>query len=358
MSDSVSLPAGLRFLIGVAGFVIVVAGMKAAASILVPFLVAVFLAVIAAPLVFWLKNRKVPTAVAVLISVVAMMAILSSIGVIVGSSLNSFVNALPSYQVQLQGKIQLLLDWLAGHGIRVSDETVLEYFNPGAAMGMVARLLNALGGLVTNTFLIFLTVIFILLEASGFSTKLKAAMQNPDATLGRFELFADKVKRYGAIKTFLSLGTGTTVAIFLTICGVDFPLLWGLLAFLLNYIPNLGSIFAAIPAILLAGVQHGLGMTIIVAGGYLVINVFFSNLLEPRVMGRGLGLSTLVVFLSLIVWAWILGPVGMLLSVPLTITLKIAFESSEKTRWIGVLLGPEIALESQPSPESEEETKG
>ena len=144
-----------------------------------------------------------------------------------------------------------------------------------------------------------------------------------------------------AIKTLISLVTGIFITIWLTIIGVDYPLLWGPLTFALNYVPNIGSIIAALPAVLLAIIQLGLMRALLAAAGYIVINLLMGSVVEPRFMGRGLGLSTLVVFLSLLFWGWILGPVGMLLSVPLTITAKIALDSRDDTRWIAVLLGPE-----------------
>jgi predicted PurR-regulated permease PerM len=209
-------------------------------------------------------------------------------------------------------------------------------------MNLAAGLLTSIGGLLTNAFLIVLTLVFILLEAWSFPEKVRRAFGSAEVTLNRFEEFASKLNRYVAIKTAMSLATGLTVGIWVTIMGVDWAILWGLLAFLLNYIPNLGSIFAAVPAVLLALIQHGVGRAAIVIVGYLVINIVISNLLEPRFMGRGLGLSTLAVFSSLVIWAWIFGPVGMLMAVPLTITLKIAFEGGSQTRWIGVLLGPPV----------------
>ena len=150
-----------------------------------------------------------------------------------------------------------------------------------------------------------------------------------------------------AIKTLISLVTGIFITIWLTIIGVDYPLLWGLLAFALNYVPNIGSIIAALPAVLLAIIQLGLMRALLAAAGYIVINLLMGSVVEPRFMGRGLGLSTLVVFLSLLFWGWILGPVGMLLSVPLTITAKIALDSRDETRWIAVLLGSEIIPKSK-----------
>jgi predicted PurR-regulated permease PerM len=141
------------------------------------------------------------------------------------------------------------------------------------------------------------------------------------------------------IKTWMSLGTGALVCVWLAILGVDYPILWGLLAFMFNYVPNIGSIIAAIPAILLAFIQLDTTSVLLVALGYIVVNVVIGSIIEPKFMGRGLGLSTLVVFLSLVFWGWILGPVGMLLSIPLTMTLKIALSSMDGTKWISTLLG-------------------
>ena len=156
----------------------------------------------------------------------------------------------------------------------------------------------------------------------------------------RVQSVTDNINKYITIKTWISLITGLLATILLYIIGVDYPILWGVLAFLLNYIPTIGSIIALIPPAMLAFIQFGIGDTIFVVAGYLVINTVMGNILEPKFMGQGLGLSALVVFLSLIFWGWVLGPVGMLLSVPLTITIKIALDSSEETRWIAVLLGP------------------
>ena len=146
------------------------------------------------------------------------------------------------------------------------------------------------------------------------------------------------------LKTVLSLLTGVLVAALNALLGVDYPVLWGLLAFFFNFVPNIGSIIAAVPAVLLALIQTDLTTTLLTAAGYVIINVGIGNFLEPRVMGRGLGLSTLVVFLSLVFWGWVLGPIGMLLSVPLTMIVKVTLENFEQTHWIAVLLSanPEV----------------
>ena len=163
---------------------------------------------------------------------------------------------------------------------------------------------------------------------------------------------SEKVQRYVELKALMSLGTALTVGLWVWIIGLDYPLIWGVLAFLLNFVPNIGSILAAAPAVLLAIVQLSWGGVMAVLAGYVVANVFWGNGVEPRIMGRDLGLSTLVVFLSLVFWGWILGPVGMLLSVPLTMTVKIALDANEDTRWIAVLLGPDISSEAGSEEES------
>ena len=169
--------------------------------------------------------------------------------------------------------------------------------------------------------------------------------------MGHFKDFTESVNRYLALKTMFSLLTGVVIWIWLAILGVDFSLLWGLVAFLLNFVPNIGSIIAAIPAVLMALIQLGMGSALLTSLGYVVVNVVVGSIIEPKFMGRGLGLSTLVVFLSLVFWGWVLGPVGMVLSVPLTMILKIALESNEDTRWVAILLGsvpPDVDLKAKP----------
>ena len=170
---------------------------------------------------------------------------------------------------------------------------------------------------------------------------MRGAFLRPEIPLAGFEEFARKLNRYVAIKTMISLGTGLLVWGWTSIWGVEFAFLWGVLAFVLNYIPNIGSILAAVPAVIIVMLFRGLAEAGLVALGYLAINVGLGSILEPRFMGRGLGLSPLVVFLSLVFWAWVLGPIGMLLAVPLTMTLKIALQSSVRTRWAAILLGQE-----------------
>jgi predicted PurR-regulated permease PerM len=182
-------------------------------------------------------------------------------------------------------------------------------------------------------------MVFILLEASTVQTKVMAAFGRSAETFEDARIFLNNLGRYLGIKTLISMATGLTAWIVTSTIGLDFALLWGMLAFLLNYVPTIGSIIAAVPAVLLALVQLGAGEATATAIGYVAINVVFGVILEPRWMGYGVGISPLVVFTGLIFWGWVFGPVGMLLSVPLTMTLKLALESDNRTRWIAILLG-------------------
>ncbi|MGA1870331.1 MAG: AI-2E family transporter [bacterium] len=330
---------GVRFLIVTASLVVVIAGIRAAGTIVIPFLLSVLIAIVCINPLFWLQRKGVPTIFAVLLVVVGIMAISIMLTIFIGTSLKDFSRSLPAYQKSLHEETTTLRTWLKERNIDISEQILQEYFDPGIAMQMVANMLSGLGTMLTNTFLILLTVIFILLEASGLPDKLRAAIGNPTASLSNFSTFIESVHHYLVLKTVVSIFTGIVITIGLIILKIDYPLLWGLVAFLLNYVPNIGSIIAAVPAVLLAIIQYGAGTALLVVLEYTAVNLFFGNFVEPRLMGERLGLSTLVVFLSLVFWGWVLGPVGMLLSVPLTMILKIALESNEDTRWIAILLG-------------------
>jgi AI-2 transport protein TqsA len=348
MTEQINSHRGTRYLVIAAALVIIIAGIYQARSVLALFLVAVFLAALGTPPVLWLERKRIPSIVAVLLIVAAMVTILLIIGVLVGASLNSFSDSLPFYQTRIQEQVLALKALLAGKGIVVTDKILLERVNPGAVMSVTADLLAGLSTVLSNIVLIQLTVTFILLEASSFPVKLRAALGDPQAVFPQFTKYVDDIKRYMITKTLISLTTGILIGIWLSILGVDFPILWGFLAFLLNYIPNLGSIIAAAPAVLLALIQLGMGRAALAAAGYLAVNFTLDNLVEPRLMGRRLGLSPLVIFLSLIFWGSLLGLIGMVLCIPLTMILKLACESSESTRWVAILFGPKLSIASIP----------
>ena len=325
-----------------AAIIVVVYGLQMAKVVLVPFLVAAFLALITARPMLWLQSKRVPAIVAALLIVSGIILIFFLLGAILGTSLGDFTAALPAYQERLDVIVQGVFDFL-GRTFN-SDEAVRDLssmIDPGWAMGLAATILNGLRDVLTNVFLIIFTTIFILLEASTVQTKVEAAFGRSTQSLEGPRVFLANLGRYLGIKTIVSMATGVTAGVLTWSIGLDFPLLWAMLAFLLNYVPTIGSIIAAVPAVLLALVQLGPGEASATALGFVGINVLFGNLIEPRLMGYGVGISPLIVFIGLVLWGWVFGPVGMLLSVPLTMTLKLALESDDRTRWVAILIGSE-----------------
>ena len=364
MSEITGKSRAASVLLTAAAFVVVVAGMRAAESIVVPFLLSIFIAIISAPPLFWLERKGMPRWLAMLIVVGAIIAVGIGVTALVGTSIREFSQDLPEYRDRINAQVLPLVEWLRAKGVDVPTGEYMSYFEPGSAIQLVADLLNGFGKVLGNAFLIFLTVVFILFETSSFPRKFRAVSNDPDHALDQFSVFRENVKRYLVIKTVASFGTGVAIGLWLAMLGVEYPVLWGLLAFMLNFVPNIGSIIAAVPAVLFAAIQLGPGAALWSATGYLVVNVLVGSAIEPRFMGRGLGLSALVVFLSLVFWGWVLGPVGMFLSVPLTMMFKIALDSRPDTHWIAVLLGPEGAAaeelaarspEPEPEPESGQE---
>jgi AI-2 transport protein TqsA len=336
--DQPSHDRSLRLLLLAASLVVVVAGLKAAAPLILPFLVAVFLAVISVPIVTWLRAHKVPKIAAVAATVLLDIAVLSLLAFVVGRSVNEFTDAAPQYQARLQRLAGSLMSMLEAHGIDTTHWQPMQYLNPGALVDLVGATLGAVASVLSNTVLVLLTLIFILLEATTFPEKLKAAFGERFDYSSRMVTITRQVQRYLAIKTLVSLATGVLAGLWVGILGLGVPLLWGLMAFIFNFVPNLGSILAAVPPIVLALVQFGLWRAVAVAVGYIVINIMLATFVEPHLLGRRLGLSTLVVFLSLVFWGWVWGPVGMVLSVPLTMVFKITAENTDDLRWIAVML--------------------
>jgi predicted PurR-regulated permease PerM len=338
----IELSPSLKTAVLLAAVVIVLAGIKAASLIVVPFFLSVFLAIICNPILKSMVRLRIPKGAAIgLIIVVVVLAGMSLAG-LVGKAVNGFSAQLPEFQQQLSQRFSGVLSFLSNHDLPVNSATLLEYFDPGVAMTMATTLLNGLSGVMANLFLILLTVIFMLAESDSMPRKLHYALDDPEMRMAQIDQFLNSVNQYIAIKTLVSIATGFIISLSLWAIGLDYWVLWGVLAFLLNYVPNIGSIIAALPAVLLALVQLGPAWTGAVIGLYLTVNLVMGNVIEPRFLGKGLGLSTLVIFLSLIFWGWLLGSVGMLLSVPLTMVVKIGLESNSSSRWMALLLGGDI----------------
>lgn len=332
---------GVRALLAAASVVILVAGLRAASSLILPFLVAGFLAMITLPLLNWLRAKRIPIVLAVLVTMLVALLVLGGIALIIGGSIRGFTTQAPKYKESLDLMSAQVLEWLAGHRIHVPEEvsrSISTLFSPAHAVDVVTGALRGLTGVLQSAFLVVLTIVFILFEAAGFPAKLEAALGRRESS-ERITNIKREVQHYLAIKTVVSLATGGIAATGLVAIGVDMALLWGMLTFVLNYIPTLGWLLAAIPPVLIALVDLGPGPALAAFAIYAIAHVVLGTLLEPYLMGRRLGLSTLIVFLSMVFWGWVWGPIGMVLSVPLTMIVKIMLENTEDLAWVAVLLG-------------------
>lgn len=328
-----------RNLVIFASLVVITAGLKASGSLLTPLLVSLFFAVLCVPPLTRLQKLGVPNGIAIAIVVIASTGVIVGITVIIGHSLAGFESSIPKYREALDTQLSGVFGWLQARGVNLSAEDIASKMSSGGILNLVKELAAGFLDALSQIFLVMLTIIFMLIEASHIPRKLRRALGDPDADLRDWRAALEQVQKYVAIKAAVSLVTAALATALTAAVGVDFPLLWGLVAFLFNFVPNIGSAIAALPPTLLALVQFGGGSAAIVAGGYIAINTIMGNVVEPRLMGRRLGLSTLVVFLSLIFWNWVWGPVGMVLSVPLTVIVKIILEHSVDFRGLAIMLG-------------------
>jgi len=322
-----------------AAAVIVIAGLKAAGPILIPLLLAVFIAILTIPLVRLMVRYRVPESLAVALVLLLLFGLVILLASFIGSTVNAFYKDIPLYEERFNQLSHTYIEWLRAKGFHVSNDIVRQYINPGQVMRMVAGVLNSLRGMLTSTLLILLIIMFILLEASGFPEKLKRAFGKTTRVLEHFRTISYSVQYYLRLKTLVSLVTGLLVWIALTYLDVPYASLWAVTAFLFNFIPTIGSIVAAIPPMLIALIMIDPITALSVGIFYIVINTLLGSVIEPRLMGNSLGISPLVVFLSLVFWGWVWGPIGMILSVPLTMVVKIALGVNPNSRWLATLLG-------------------
>ena len=325
----------------IAAYLLIIAAMMYASSIITPILLALFVAVICAQPIRWLEKRKVPNGIAVLIVLLGILLLFFGMGEIIARTVSQFRSDLPSYEARFSELSKSIFASLHKLGLNISLDNLESSINTSKIMTYSAGFLSALGSIMSNTLLILFIVIFMLLEINSFKLKIQAIMKISGATAEYLNQIDQSIKNYLGLMTLISLITGVAIWLALTIIGVKYAILWGLLAFILNFIPNFGSIIASIPAIIFALIQLGVGGTIWTVVTYVTVNMVIGNVIQPAVMGKGLGLSSLIVFISLIFWGFIFGTVGMFLSVPLSMVIKIILEQHKSTKWIAIILGTE-----------------
>jgi AI-2 transport protein TqsA len=345
-------------LVKIAALIIIFAGVIYAKSLITPFLLALFISIICEQPVSWMEKRKIPRGFALVIVILGMIILFSGFAFLIGGTISSFSGNLSKYESSLASISDSFVKYLNDKGMNIHQDQLLNLVQPAKILEYTATALNKVVNMMGNTFLIMLIVLFTLMEFGSFSVKARAILIGSDKSVSYFSTIIQNIRHYLGIKTLICLLTGVFVFIALLIIGVDYPLLWALIAALMNYIPNIGSIIAAVPAVLFALVQLGPGGALWTLGSFMVVNNVLGNFIEPRIMGKGLGLSTLVVFLSLLFWGFIFGPVGMFLSVPFTMTIKIILEQNEKTKWFAILLGTPDEAKTYLQKKEETDLKG
>lgn len=345
-----------RGVIVAAAIAVTVVVLQSAASIVAPVLLAAFIAVILTPPLRWLRRKRVPQWISLPLIVILLLEAGSILGLVFTGQLEGFRESLPGYRERLT----LLRDqfglWLEETGVEMAREAVKDIIDPNVAVDLVRVVLSNMRSTFGTGLLVLLSTVFMLLEAPGLQTKLRKAFHLQEEAELRLQRLFSSINHYMVIKSLASLATALCIWGWLWMLAIDYAALWAILAFLLNFIPFIGGLLMAVPALLLALVQADLQVTLIVALGYLIVNTVIGSILEPRIMGRGLGISTLVVFLSLLFWGWVLGTVGVFLSVPLTMVLLIALDSRPQTRPFAILLGPEVAETAAPEKETPKST--
>lgn len=331
----------LHPLIYAAAGIIVIAGLKIGAPILNPILMAVFFSVIIFHPINWLKKKGVNGVLSILIVVLGLLIVVFAMGGVVTRSIIQFSQNLPYYKNELHEMVRSSLHLLSGYGLDVSPDQVAENVNAESAFGYASKFVTSIGGVLGQITLLVLVAAFILGETNSFPIKLKAVLKDPDVSLGNITVISKNIRYYLGIKTVTGLIGGTSIAIVLFVMHVEYAIIWGILVLLMRYIPNIGSVIAAIPIMLFVLIQNGLSGVLYVGIAYGAINFVLGQIVEPKFLAKGMNLSTLAVFLSLVFWGWILGDVGMLLAVPITMAMKISLETRDNSRWMAIMLGSE-----------------
>jgi AI-2 transport protein TqsA len=346
--ESEQKPA-FRSLLMAACLMVIVTGLKLAASFFVPVVVSFFLSVLSYPLMKMLEKRRVPHFLAMLLTVLFIIGVITAILQSGTSLLFSFYERVPQYLDGLQRYVNDTAVWLESKGVAGAKKAAEQAFDWQAVIRYVRqdevqKLLTSTVGATVGTVsfalsqvtLVFILMIFILTEARGITSRVQAILAAGGPDLSKLLNSATDIQKYLGIKTVISAICGILAGLWCWVFELEYPILWGILMFVLHFIPAVGAIFAGIPAVLVALVQQGTGTAVAIAIGYLAINFTLGNFIEPTLMGRRFGVSPLVILMSVLFWGFVWGPVGMFLAVPLTIMIKVVMDNTEEFRWLSV----------------------
>jgi AI-2 transport protein TqsA len=344
-------PSFLRVMLFLAATVVVLVGMRLGSPILSPILFAVVLSLLFSPIYSWLRRHRVPTPLALVLMLAGLTVLFGGIFLLLGVSITRFSGDIGSYTGQLNGQLANFQQLAKSLGL--SNVDIRDAVKPSALTGAIGAVLGGLADFLSDIFLILLITLFLLAEGPAMMSRLRASAGADHPQLKSMMTFGHSVVRQLGLRAIVNLFTAAGVVILLWVLGVDYPLMWGILAFFLSFIPWIGLPIAVAPAVVLALAEYGLDRALLVIAGVVVINVLAENLLSPMLMGRGLSLSPTVLFVGFIFWAWLLGGPGAFLAAPLTIFVALIFQTFPETRWIASLMvvgAPDADVPPPPSP--------
>jgi predicted PurR-regulated permease PerM len=336
--------------VGLASLVLVVAGMRAVSGLLSPILLSLFVVMVTSPLMQWLKARGLPNWLAYALVLLGVIFVGLALIFFLAASLAQLSAEVPTYRNLIDAKLTDLIQWLGSRGIQAQDIKDLEWFQPGRILQAILYFISALLGTVSNVGFTLLIFIYMLASAANFSGRLRQGLSSNPPMLVRFSQFSSSISTYLLIKSWLGALTALLQVLLMWILGIDFAVLWGVFSFLFNFVPNVGFYISLIPPTLIALLTLGWAKAIIFAAGYTLINNFFDIAIAPRYLGKGLDLSTIVTFLAVVFWAWILGPIGAFLALPLTVMVKTLLLEPFPETWLLAQLMGSGSLGTSPAP--------
>ena len=330
-------PSILRVMLALAATVVVFVGMRLAAPILNPILFAVVLALLFSPIYAWLIRHRIPTPLALVIMLVGLSVLFLGLSLLLGVSIARFSGEIGSYTSKLSGQLDEIQNLTKSLGVTTAD--LHKALSPSALTGAIGTILSGVADFLSDLFLILVIVLFLLAEGPAMMNRLRASTGPEHPQVARLAVFGRNVVRQLGLRAIVNLFTAAGVVVLLLVLRVDFPLMWGILAFFLSFIPWIGLPLAVAPAVVLALAEHGLTSAVLVIVGVIVINVLAENALSPMLMGRGLSISPTILFIGFLFWAWLLGGPGAFLAAPLTIFLVLMLDTFPETRWLASVMG-------------------
>jgi predicted PurR-regulated permease PerM len=327
-------------LVGGVSAVGIVAGMRALAWLVGPVFLALIIVIAAHPVQRWLRARGWPGWVATLALLLVIYVGLLALALVLLVSVGQLATVLPQYTAQFDALIASVEQLLAGLGIGPAQiQAATSSADLGSIVGAVGGVLSGLSGVFAGVILVLALLLFFIADAATFGLRLDSIGAERPNVVRALESFAHGTRRYLVVTTVFGLIVAVLDTIALEILGVPLAVLWGVLAFITNYIPNVGFIFGLVPPALLALLTGGWQLLVIVIVVYSVLNLVIQSLIQPRFVGSSVGLSATVTFVTLLFWAWVLGPLGALLAVPLTLLAKaLLVDIDPRARWADALL--------------------